>query len=149
MTTEAGPTRCDKCDGPLINNVIGKALCPAGCGGLHPLLDPQTHAANRREVIIRHRMPEATELLTVCASPNSKFRSDVPFTAKQLFRVEGQSGIWRRMKRQSATLTDHAPGNILAWRSTEDGPHVLELRRDEKMEMEIDGALRPPPCEAV
>jgi hypothetical protein len=111
-------TKCPKC-GKLLVNIVSGALCPGGCGGLHPRVPEQAQAKAMKEAKFAS-LPLATELeVRAC-------KADLMFFSQALYSIEGEPGVWRRVPRTNKK--NRKPGEIVA----RDGENsrVIQVRQD-------------------
>jgi len=89
---------CPKCGAGLVNLPTGSgSVCPAGCGGLHNVVDPETSRASVRAYKIS-LLPKARKVACLVAA-----RKD-GYLTRDAYTLDGCEGVYRRVRRESASL---------------------------------------------
>ena len=109
-------TACPDCGTGLVNIVSG-AVCPKGCPGVHPAVEPEVSRANVRAYKIS-LLPEAVRL------PKLRARKD-SYADCHLYAIKGRSLVYRRVRRASTSL-DKCPEHHVLVRMGGD-PYELAL----------------------
>ncbi len=118
--------RCDKCGGPVVN-IIGGAVC-ASCGTYSlSRVDPKTNRKNAGEIRLQS-LPPATEM-PFCLKPGCHL-------PKNVYRINGHPGVWRRIGKREAGET---PGAVNA--SVKDGAEGWWFGRLVLLEADVRLAL--------
>lgn len=121
---------CPKCGARLVNIVSG-ALCPMGCGGLFPKV-PDEEQAKAIKAARVSSLPKAIELTQIKAAGSVE-----PWVSTVLYRVDGQAGIWRRVARETTSITKplDVEGDVLAHQEVDEA--VIRIRRFASAEEEL------------
>lgn len=102
-----GQLTCSECGAGLVNLANGQnSVCPNGHVGLFPPVSAEDNRKHVRESKVA-LLPQAEVLTTVIAITKGDAYAD-----KQIYICEGK--VYRRKKRQSASLTSHAERTVLA-----------------------------------
>jgi len=131
--------KCKKCGVLLVNSVSG-ALCPKGCGGLHPKVSSKEH----RAAVWAMRTEEIPKVLA-CSLIRAISTRGGGFADSVVYYFLGELGLYRRVARKTPTL-QAAEGNRLG----RFGDQVVELRWWSALEdYVLDLSQKPrPPCDA-
>lgn len=129
-------THCPECKRHLINIVTG-SVCPQGCGKLHPLLNAEDSTEGTRLCRLG-TLAKAISLVSVEALRPSK-----EWVSCELFAVDGKDGVWRRVKKLSASISQSAlasvtEGTIIAYVGGDGSDStIVWLRRDSTSEADV------------